>query len=294
MSSAAAVEPAVGQGSESSDIKQKKYLIIGCGPAGLIAARTLEQNGVGTDQIHIISKSAEKSTIGGAQFLHRPVIGESDPDAQLSICKLGDGVGYARKVYGEGAVATSFDRIGLAGGKNVSAWSLQSAYEQLWDDYAPDIHELSVNAEGMEEILNSGEWDEIICTIPPTEYCNNNNHFFKSVRILIGIDPIDEFPFDNAILYSGREEDSWYRMSSIFSNQSIELGSAGNVLDYEGLRKVAEKYIFSKIVRGLKPIETNCDCGYGHSTKLLRVGRFGMWDRQRLLHQVPAQVAEIL
>jgi hypothetical protein len=293
MSDAAVAEAGTEMGTGVQE--PKKYLIIGCGPAALIAARTLEQNGVDTDHLRIVSKEKEPSEIGGAQFLHRPVLGETEPDGMLSVVKIGTGMGYAEKVYGDGSVGTSFDRLALEPAEEIQAWSLQKAYSQLWEDYEPGIEVMHVDSECMDELLQGGEYDEIICTIPPDAYCSDPTHVFESVPILLGISPMDELPFDNTILYSGRLDDVWYRLSSIFGEQSIEYGSEGGALDYDQMKKQAEKLFFDKTVRGIKPTKTTCDCGFNHpDTKLLRVGRFGMWDRRRLLHQVPAQVAEVL
>lgn len=270
----------------------KNYLILGCGPAALIAAHTLQQNGVDPDNFCIISRERKPSEIGGAQFLHRPLLDPTAaPDGVISIMRMGDAPGYANKVYGSSSTPTSF----ISGEVRVDAWSLIKVYEKLWEDYAPSIEERDVNAEVFAELIQGGEYTEIISTIPPMSYCSNPTHIFESVPIIIG-EPIDPLPMDNAIVYSGRPEDGWYRMSSLFGEDGIEVGSAGEPLVNPEMEEVATKYIWPDSRHlGLKPLRTTCECGFVHpDTSLLRVGRFGMWDRRRLLHQVPAQVASIL
>jgi hypothetical protein len=280
--------------SEKKTQQEKQLLIIGCGPAALIAAHTLEHNGYDNDQFRIIAKDREPSKIGGAQFLHRPLFGEDEPDYSLNIVRVGTSGGYAAKVYGSPAKPTSFDKMGFQASE-IEAWSLQKAYDRLWEDYSPGIEVQTVDPENFDALIQCGEYDEIISTIPPSEYCRNPTHEFKSVPIIIGMDPMDEFPFDNLIMYSGRLSDDWYRLSSIGGSQSLEFGSGGEPVINDAMKQAANKSICSAEVIGMKPTGTTCDCGYGHpDTNLLRVGRFGMWDRKVLLHQVPSQVASIL
>lgn len=294
MSDAAVQEPVAGS-SQVTNSRERKVLILGCGPAGLIAARTLEQNGLDTDQFDIVADEAQPSRIGGAQFLHRPLFGETEPDAMISVAKIGDSYGYAEKVYGKSGEVTSFDRLPLHRSDEVEAWSLIKAYERLWEDYRPGIHERHIDDEAFAEYLNGGEYTEIISTIPPSSYCHNPVHDFESVPILIAQSPMDEFPADNFVLYSGRLDDAWYRISCIFGEESLEFGSGGDPQVTEDMRAEANRLNPDHIVTGMKPTRTTCDCGFGHPhTKLLRVGRFGSWDRRVLLHQVPSQVASIL
>jgi hypothetical protein len=275
--------------------KGKQCLIIGCGPAALIAAHTLEQKWVDPALIRIISKEREPSKIGGAQFLHRPIFGETEPDAQISMMKMGTGLGYAEKVYGNASIGTSFDRMVLEPSEEIEAWSLQAAYTKLWEEYEDRIEIQHVDDEVFAELLDSEEYGQIICTIPPEAYCSHPEHVFEKVPILIGVDPMDEIQADNFVIYNGRLDDAWCRYSAVFGQVSYEFGSEGGKLDYKQMEELAGPFLFDTHLRGVKPTKTDCDCGYGHpTTKLLRVGRFGMWDRKRLLHQVPSQVAEVL
>lgn len=292
MSDAAVADP----GSTRTDGKTegKKFLILGCGPAALIAARTLENAGIDKSHIRIMSKDRNPSPINGAQFLHRPVLPEVR-SVDISITKIGSGKGYAQKVYGDPAIGTSFDRLALVPGETVKAWSLIETYETLFEDYEDSIEEQPIDASMLRVLLDSGEFDEIISTIPPQSYCLNPEHSFKNVSIVV-VHDLNQLHFDNVIFYSGRSEDYWYRLSSIFGVQSIEIGSAGSVLSsvqQEFAREIAWRS-GGGLWEGLKPTGTDCDCGYGHETKLTRIGRFGMWDRRRLLHQVPEQINAII
>lgn len=297
MSDAAVAEAGTGTGTGVQ--KPKRYLILGCGPAALIAARTLEQNGVDTDHIRILSKVKEPSEISGAQFLHRPIYGEEKPDAVISVVRLGLASGYARKVYGDERMPTSF----TSGEVEMDAWSLIKAYERLWEDFSPGIEVMDVDAAAFKELAESEEYDEIISTIPPQSYCDNPVHDFKSVPILLSSSPLDDLSAENVIMYSGRPEDEWYRLSNLFGEQGIEFGNEGKPLGSDNVREITRAddvmgllWAREDIRIGMKPLGTTCDCGFNPEGKpnLLRVGRFGMWDRGRLLHQVPSQVATLL
>lgn len=286
----------VSAGTVHTAEREEKFLILGCGPAALIAAQTLEKAGIATDGFDIVAKEAKPSEIGGAQFLHRPLFEETKPDATISVCWIGNAPEYAEKVYGRPDISTSFDRLGLYGPEaEIAAWSLIKAYERLWEDYRPGIQERTVDNEVMCEYMESGEYTHIISTIPPNAYCANPAHDFESVPLIIAQHPWDELPMDNFILYNGRAEDSWYRMSTIFGEHSIEIGSGGDPAITDDLRATAEKLGADRYLTGMKPTRTTCDCGFGHpTTKLLRVGRFGTWDRKVLLHQVADQVSTLV
>lgn len=292
---------------KGANTKLKRVLILGCGPAALIAAHTLEMNGVGPNSFDIISISDKQSEIKGAQFLHRPVFDleypetSVDPDGTISILKLGDGGGYADKVYGDTGMGTSFDRIGMTGinGRiEIDAWSLEKAYDRLWMVYRPSVNVREVTPDVFSELMDSGEYSHVISSIPPSAYCDNPIHSFPSTKIILG-EPIDPLPIENAIVYSGRKIDPWYRMSSIFGFDGVEIGLSGKDNKEQALEQHARLCWTSKIntesIYGYKPMGTSCNCGFGHpKTKLLRIGRFGTWDRRVLLHQVPSQVSAVL
>lgn len=286
----AVAEPELAQGT-GQEMKEKRYLILGCGPAALIAARTLESNGIDTDHFRIVSKEKKPSEISGAQFLHAPIVGDPlKPDGEISIVRIGTADGYAQKVYGDPTVPTSF--LGPRS-QTVEAWSLIREYERLWEDYEPGIEECDVDSKKLLNFQDSGVYDVIISTIPPQAYCINPVHDFPSAHILLG-DPIEYLPVRNMVLYNGRREEPWYRISDIFGEDGIEYASAidGPMMRRAWAAANQGTYGFGE---GKKPLGTDCDCGYGHpTTKLLRAGRFGTWDRKILLHKVPAQVAMAL
>src|SRR5215470_19138644 len=99
-----------------------KVAVLGCGPAGLMAAYACTVEGLTP---HIYSKP-NKSIIIGAQYLHLPIpnITLPEPEVEIKYVKVGTPEGYARKVYGNEAAPTSWDRFseGLHKG-----WGLREA-----------------------------------------------------------------------------------------------------------------------------------------------------------------------
>lgn len=303
MTDTATVETPSNTGTGTKDSSKKRYLILGSGPAALIAARTLKYNGVDDDHIRILSQDKKPSEIRGAQFLHRPIFGgEEKPDAVVSVARLGSAPGYAKKVYGDERMPTSFTN----GEVEIDAWSLVRSYERLWEEFFPSIEEMTIEVRAFRELVESEEYDEIISTIPPQSYCSNPVHEFKAVSILLSDEPLDDLIAENVILYSGRPEDSWYRMSNLFGEQGIEFGSEGESFASDNINDMPQSELVDDIMSaiwtrksiriGRKPMGTTCDCGFNPEGKpnLLRVGRFGAWDRKVLLHQVQSQVASIL
>lgn len=245
-----------------------RVAVFGCGPAGLIAAQTLEMMGVGKNLIDIFSWSLEPSPIGGAQFLHLPLLDPAEPaDAMIRFEKLGDRHLYASKVYGDPWVKTSWQQYPE---EQVPAWNLKRVYEQLWELWHERMIEEEVNRSNVEHFRNT-YW-RIFSTIPPSEYCNGP-HRFPRTRIKLAKD--DSVKGDNVVRYSGRKEDKWYRESRIFGEGWREYG--GHV----------ELATNAWHVQGIKPMGTDCDC---ERPWLCRVGRFGCWDKVFLLHHVPDQV----
>lgn len=289
MSEAAVVDP-VSDKAGTIHEEGRKYLVVGCGPAALIAVHTLVE--AGHTDIEIVTDKKEKSKISGAQFLHKPIIGDPlKPDGFIDILRVGFADAYANKVYGDSLKPTSFTGYS---GDPILAWSLQQQYDRLWSEYDQNIQQCTATPEVMNAWLDSDEYDVIISTVPPQAYCSNPVHTFPYAPILLG-EPVDPLPLDNCILYNGRPDDPWYRMSSIFGHTGIELGQYGKVEGEKAEEQLAEALRLvweSQPVRGKKPLGTNCDCGTNRGTKLVRAGRFGTWDRRVLLHNVPSVIRQ--
>ncbi|HEY7420289.1 MAG TPA: hypothetical protein VH593_34240, partial [Ktedonobacteraceae bacterium] len=83
-----------------------RAVVLGCGPAGLLAAHACSLNGA---DVRIFSLK-RPSYISGAQYLHQAIPGLSGaPDGDIMITKVGTREGYAKKVYGNANKATSWE-----------------------------------------------------------------------------------------------------------------------------------------------------------------------------------------
>ena len=217
--------------------------ILGCGPAGLLAAHAAALTG----QDFIIYSKKQKSRIGGAQFLHVQIPGITleQPDTYLDFIHIGTKRGYAMKVYGDPEADVSW---GSYPDGYHPAWNMRAAYDRLWDLYEDVIDDQEVTPSFVHDALAGGDF--IISSIPPMAYCiRPDHHFFRSQRVWITQGATTP---DNSVMYNGAPDAKWYRASCIFEHASTEW-----------------PFIQAGSVEVNKPLHTNCDCWPG----IKRVGR---------------------
>lgn len=236
-----------------------RVTILGCGPAGLLAAHAAVQAGLDP----VIYSVKKASVIHGAQYLHDHIPGLTDkePDGMLSYTKLGTREGYAAKVYGDPDAPVSWDVFKEG---DHPAWRMIEIYDELRRLYWPRVYNRVIGPEDIGPIADGA--DLTLCTLPASELCQRPAHKFDFQRVTISdrsqLDPSVE----NAIVYNGTAEDRWYRTSSIFGHDGTEWSS------HRG------HPIGEKIVGGIKPLRTDCTCHYRHSD-FYRLGRFGQWEK---------------
>lgn len=237
-------------------VSERDVAILGCGPAGLLAAYACEQLGL---NVSIISK-AQRSVISGAQYLHDPIPGLTPerPDGQLNYIKDGSARGYANKVYGNPDHPCSWDKFpeGL-----LPAWSMLDVYSQLWARYHARIWDQSIGGDSLDEI--AAEWPMVISSIPLRHICKNPEHVFNGARVWIAPYAALDLP-DNTIHYDGTLAQSWYRCSRIFGEEGTESSVEIPGAEWEGI----------------KPTGHTCDC----HPEVVKVGRFGQWKKGVLIH----------
>jgi hypothetical protein len=246
--------------------------VLGCGPAGLIAAHSAAEAGC---VVFIYSKK-EQSKIVGAQFLHRPIPGITNPspDAQLVVVHSGTAEGYAKKVYDDEDMSTSFTKYPYG---HYDAWDMDAAYAQLWDLYSDSIIDTELDEETIDDIEEEGGL--CITSIPAHVFCKNHDHFFMAVECWVRLARGDgkgwqpEIP-ENTIFYNGETDIPWYRASNVFGRESQEFKKAPD--------NPAQKIY--------KPTVTNCDC----RPDWVRVGRFGKWKRGVLVNHAYGEVKDAL
>lgn len=260
-----------------------KVAVLGCGPAGLLAAHAARLMG---HEINIFSDKKEPSRIGGAQFLHRHIQGITDlkADGLVDFMFKGRKSGYALKIYGDENAPTSWDsyKEGLH-----EVWNMQKAYDQLWGLYQGAIYEEEVD-KGW--VYMHDEYEVILSCIPAPVLCDHTGEFqergggtttyktcdFTGQPVWISEEP-DFLGSEMQIIYNGYESIPWYRWSSLFGHSFLEFAS-----------KPAER----PSVRVNKPLSTTCPGP--NRPGVYRLGRYGAWEKTRLIHHAFEGALEVL
>lgn len=251
--------------------------VLGCGPAGLLAAEAARQEGY---RVSVFSVKQKSRTLG-AQYIHEPIPGvtPSEPDGKVRFTYWGDSAVYARKVYGDPGAETSWGSFGGL----MDAWSMTTVYDVLWELWEPHIKDKPVKPE--EIGLALGVFDHVISTIPLPTICRAG-HSFPYAHVWASARARRE-AFDNEIIYNGLPGDDWYRSSWLFGMGSTEWpgscydpASAGN----------ASAGRDGALVPLRKPLRNDCDC----NSRLIRAGRFGRWEKGVLAHHAYYETREAL
>jgi hypothetical protein len=251
--------------------------ILGCGPAGLMAAHAVYEAG---HDVMIYSKFM-KSELYGAMYLHReiPAITNGGADFRLQIIKQGTSEGYAEKVYKDREHDVSFDKFkeGFH-----PAWDLREAYETLWQRYWTTINNVHLDAHFVSWL--SMRNDLVISTVPAKILCTDPQHEFEGqpIWVLHGDDP-DLLLSEHLMIYNGLDSPAWYRYSQFNTYQSWEYSHKIT----EGVYRIPPY----RITQGIKPIRTDCDCP---PDNVYRVGRFGAWEKGCLTHHAYEKTQEVL
>jgi hypothetical protein len=248
----------------------KPIIILGCGPAGLLAALAALQSNFPV----IMISHKRKSNLGGAQFLHRKIPDLGEPDGHVHYIVRGDAGIYRQKVYQDTQVDfVSFENV--KDGLTVSAWNLRRVYDELWENFSDNVMDMTVTPSDVIDWLESDQYTAVISTIPARDLCLSQlgwireDHKFFSQRIRIYPEAIMDLP-DNTIYYDGTQDHSWYRCSNLF-----DIGQT------EYPEHIAA--IVSPLIEVRKPVFTNCSCFMGYPN-FLRLGRYGTWSKGQLSH----------
>jgi hypothetical protein len=262
-----------------SGITKKSVCVLGCGPAGLLAAHAAAITGHPV----IIVSVPRKSELGGAQFLHShiPELTSPIPEAIVNTLAYGDAMTYQRKAYGLGPQPDFVSFSGTWAGRTQQAWSMPGVYDELWDRWGNSITEVRVDHNWVKENIDS--FALVVSTIPRDQLCGHREmvdgdptapHRFthQTINILPGqcFAPPDyghSIVPDMTIVYEGTEQTSWYRSSHLFGHKFTEYGGQV-VTPYPGLRPAR------------KPLASTCDCFNG---QVVFAGRWGEWKKGVLI-----------
>lgn len=233
----------------------RSIAIIGCGPAGLLAAHAAV---LGDLDPHMYSAEVKPSPNAKAVFLHRPIpdISSRTPDGLISFEKRGTAEGYAQKVYGSRDAPTSWGKF-RAGA--VPAWALAPAYEALWHLYRGTVRELVADPASVAGLVE--DYPLVINTAPAYYLCHANHNF--PTRDIWIRDGAQVGVRSNSMVYSGSPLDGWYRSADLFGVESTEFG-----------------HPVRNARHGIKVLESDCDC----FPEVVRAGRWGTWRPGVLIH----------
>jgi len=253
-------------------------VILGCGPAGLIAAHAAATKG---HDVKILSRRV-RSEMFGAMYLHEPIPGISpaEPEMEIYVTKTGTREGYAENVYGDPSAEVSWDRFDTG---PTPGWDLKEAYKLLWAMYSHLIVDEQIKPENVDQI----EADRIFSTIPANALCLDWQHAFESCKIVVFHRPArDEH---NLMWYNGSVTPGmpqWYRYSRINRYESWEFSEdqAPKNLPVEVLARGL------RVSNGTKPLRTTCDC----HPRVFRLGRFGRWNKNVFTHHSYQEVVDAL
>lgn len=258
-----------------------RVLVLGCGPAGLMAAHAAKVSGA--DRVDIYSKR-RKSELFGAQYLHQPIPGMTDtPPVTVEYVLEGSAEDYRRKVYGadwDGEVSPE-DLIG-----NHDGWDIRRTYDNLWLNFGATVWNTNISPGYIGNIMDearSGRWDLVISSVPKPLLCGKHHTFNSKPVWALGDAPerglfvVDYIPkhriYDNTVICNGNRTPTWYRRSRVFGYDTVEWPQ----YSVENWPNVNPTNNASKVN---KPLDNNCDCW----PDILHVGRFGKWEKGILSH----------
>lgn len=244
--------------------------VLGCGPAGLLAAQAAASLGL---EAHIVSHKV-KSKIAGAQFLHEPIPGitEEAPDFIIDVRHLGHASDYARKVYGSEDAPTSWSEYDGA----IPAFDLRKSYDLLWDVWVDEIRDLPVTGDVVSKALDNYDFVVSSVPLPILAEAVGATGDFRSQSVWIS----DKLTFSmarNCIIYNGEAATDWYRASHIGGHGSMEYGfDPGFGLQIS------------------KPLDYTFEQESAEISDIVLVGRYGRWEKGVLVHHAYTQVLEEL
>jgi hypothetical protein len=248
-----------------------RVAVLGCGPAGLVAAHGALM--AGAEDVRIFSKK-RKSELFGAQYLHAPIPGATGK-APIDIAYELRGTidGYRQKVYGlKDDVEVSVETLS----EFHPAWDLRDTYNYLWECYSSYVVDVEIRAHDATFGPKLG-CDLVLSTIPATALCFGE-HTFGYEEIWAAGDAPERGTFvpysapKRTVVCNGEESPAWYRISNIFGHQTVEWPGDIDQPPVEGVARVR------------KPLHNNCDC----HPDIVRLGRYGAWTKGILVHDVYA------
>jgi hypothetical protein len=259
-----------------------RVAVLGCGPAGLMAAHAAKIMGARVD----IYSRRRKSELFGCQYLHIPIPGMTDV-APVSVRYMvhGDVDAYRRKVYGDfwnGEVSPE-DLVG-----EHEAWDIRRTYDKLWNEYGQYTRGTNLSAGWLGNFMtvDSHKYDAIISSVPRNILCEADHEFTSQQVWAMGDAPergifVPDRLTENTVVCNGLDNPAWYRAARVFGYSTLEW-------PWEApLKADIGQYEPSEVS---KPLDHNCDCW----PEVIHVGRYGKWQKGVLSHTAYQDVMDAL
>jgi len=239
-----------------------KVAILGCGPAGLLAAHAVQANGC---DFTIFSRKV-KSQLYGSQYLHQPIPGITGVSERVKYDLVGTPEQYRAKVYGDNWDGTVSPEDYQS---DHDAWDIRAAYSLLWRKYNQQIHNLHIdNLRQVRTDAKLDKFDMVLSTVPRRLFGAPTDKFEFTKIWALGDAPEEGIfaPFspeeDNLVICDGTKVISWYRISKVFGYTTIEW--PGTIKPpIEGVQTVA------------KPLK----CNMHQNSGFQYLGRYGKWEK---------------
>lgn len=254
-----------------------KVLVLGCGPAGLMAAHAFS---IFEHDVLILSRK-RKSEMYGAQYLHAPIPGmTTSQPRQIKYTLQGTVEEYRRKVYGkESRVEVSPQTL-----KGVhEGWDIRETYNELWSTYGDYVQDADINPESFAAMRSKLAPDLVVSTVPRPLLCSEDAHTFSGQHAWAIGDAPERGIFcpvkrpKETVLCNGLDVPGWYRASTVFGYSTAEW-------PYD------TKPPINGVSEIVKPLHHTCNC---HGEDVVHMGRFGKWHKGALSHEAFFESSEI-
>lgn len=261
----------------------KSVAILGCGPAGLMAAHAASMTGWN----FVVYSNKMKSNLYGAQYLHQPIPAVNCGSPKVVKYKLiGSPESYRRKVYGDAWDGTVSPDDLLT---EHYAWDIRAAYDDLWGLYRDYIWDgdLSGGADWVRKVYALDHHDVVISTVPRKLWAEPGDVFESSKIWALGDTEVarvwQDRPDAFTVVCNGEHSVPWYRISNVFGYATMEWPY--NDWDAKHLGRPAPGV---SVVE--KPLRHNSTA----AEDFVHLGRYGAWGKGILSHEVFYETMKVL
>lgn len=246
-----------------------KVIVLGCGPAGLMATHAFAIAG---HDVLVFSRK-RKSEMYGAQYLHAPIPGMTEKaPIKVRYTLTGTVAQYRAKVYGSDS-RVEVSPESLVG--NHDGWDIRDTYANLWATYGRFVQDVDLDPQALKEIQKAYMPDLIVNTVPRPLLCSDDEHSFISQAAWAIGDAPERGVFcpvvspPNTVRCNGEDVPGWYRSATVFGYSTAEW-------------PFPQKPPYSGVSEFIKPLRHNCTC---HGDDVVHMGRFGKWSKGALSHE---------